>query len=589
MRRTVTIAILVGACLWLAPAPQARQAQQAQPSPMMQAMQQEMARATSSLRLPNEPPPYYVAYLVTESAGESIQATLGSITGEFSARGRTLRVEVRVGDYTLDSSRFQTLDRDPGMLSMYGQFALSLPLDDDYALMRREMWLATDGAYKRAVQALAKKKAAAQNRAADTDPIPDFSRETPAQTYRPAVPAVPKLRAWLEDVKTISGVFLKYPDIDSSSVSISESQGMRYFLNSEGFKVIEPIRAVSISVGASAQATDGAALRDSFDRTGRTVDDLPTAADLVAQTEKLASSLTAQRLAKIGEEYTGPVLVEGQASPALMSTTLVPLFLSQRAPEMESMGGAQPRFPSPPFLNRIGARVLPDSFSVNDTPSVEKFGGSVVMGAYAVDDEGIPAQDVALVKDGRLLTLLTGRTPQKNLLKSNGHGRTGNAQAGVFQMESSKAVPASELKPKYLELLKQQSRPFGYIIRGVSRGGMLPSSGRGGAGSTQLGPQILDVVKVLPDGTEQTVRGLVFANVQYTTFKNILEASRERTLYSTQATSMSAGIPVLPGGTATGVAAISLIVPSVIFEEVEIQADKAPAPKPPIVPSPLRK
>ncbi|MCX6538919.1 MAG: metallopeptidase TldD-related protein [Acidobacteria bacterium] len=586
MKRSVTTAILIGACFCVAPAPQARQAQQ---SPIVQAMQEEMTRAMNGLRLPNEPPPYYVAYLITESASEAITATLGSLISEYSSRSRTLRVEVRVGDYNLDSSRFQALSRDPGMLSMYGQFALALPLDDDYAVMRREMWLATDGAYKRAVQTLAKKKAAAQTLAAEPNPIPDFSRETPAQTFLPASPLSPKLRGWLEDVKRISSVFLKHPDIDSSNVSIGQSQGMRYFLNSEGFKVVEPIRSASFQVGAGTQAIDGMALRDYIEHSGRTVDDLPSAADLLARTEALASSLTALRLTKVGDEFTGPVLVEGQASPALMSTTLVPLFLSQRAPEMESTGGPPPRFPTPPFLNRIGSRVLPESFSVNDTPSVKKFGDAVVIGSYAVDDDGVPAQDVALVKDGRLLTLLTGRTPQKDLLRSNGHGRTGNSQAGVFQMESSKAVPASELKPRYLELLKQQSRPFGYIVRTVSRSGVMPSFGRGGAGGAQLGPQILSVVKVLPDGTEQAVRGLVFANVQYTTFKNILEASRERTLYSTTAVASSNGIPTLPGGTSMMAAMISLIVPSVIFEEVEIQAEKGPAPKPPIVPSPLKK
>ena len=586
MKRFVTTAILIGACLCLAPAPQARQTQQ---SPILQAMKEEMTRAMNGLRLPNEPPPYYIAYLVTESAGESVAATLGSVTGEFSGRSRILGVEVRVGDYQVDSSRFQAFDRDPGMLSMYGQFALSLPLDDDYALMRREMWLATDGAYKRAVQTLAKKKAAAQNRAADPDPIPDFSRETPAQTFLPAAPPSPKPRAWLDDVKKISGVFLKYPDIDSSDVSISESRGMRYFLNSEGFTLVEPIRQASLRVSAGAQAIDGTPLRDSIEHIGRTAEDIPSSADLLARAETLAASLAALRLAKVGEEFTGPVLVEGQASPALMSTTLVPLFLSQRAPEMESIGGSQPRFPSPPFLNRIGARVLPESFSASDTPSVQRFGDTAVMGSYTVDDDGVPAQDVPLVKEGRLLTLLTGRTPQKNLLRSNGHGRTGNSQAGVFQMESSKAVPASELKGKYLELLKQQSRPFGYIVRAVSGSGLLPGSGRGGGGGGQLGPQIQSVVKVLPDGTEQPVRGLVFANVQYTTFKNILEASRERTLYTTRANAFSSAIPTLPSGASTTSAVISLIVPSVIFEEVEIQAEKGPSPKPPIVPSPLRK
>jgi hypothetical protein len=40
-----------------------------------------------------------------------------------------------------------------------------LPLDDSYDAMRRQMWLATDTAYKRAVGVFARKKAAFQNRA----------------------------------------------------------------------------------------------------------------------------------------------------------------------------------------------------------------------------------------------------------------------------------------------------------------------------------------------------------------------------------------------------------------------------------------
>ena len=48
------------------------------------------------------------------------------------------------------------------------------------------------------------------------------------------------------------------------------------------------------------------------------------------------------------------------------------------------------------------------------------------------------AQDVTLVQDGRLLTLLTSRTPQRNLPASNGHTRGGGPQAGVFQVESAR-------------------------------------------------------------------------------------------------------------------------------------------------------
>ena len=86
--------------------------------------------------------------------------------------------------------------------------------------------------------------------------------------------------------------------------------------------------------------------------------------------------------------------------------------------------------------------MLADSFSASDTPSLKEFDGRPVAGAYIVDDEGVRPKDVTLVEKGRLVTLLTSRTPQKNLLQSNGHGRGGSVQAGVFQVQSAQAVPA---------------------------------------------------------------------------------------------------------------------------------------------------
>src|SRR5262249_8394136 len=155
-------------------------------------------------------------------------------------------------------------------------------------------------------------------------------------------------------------------------------------------------------------------------------------------------------------------------------------------------------------------------------------------------DEGMPAQDVVLVKEGRLQTLLTSRTPQRNLLRSNGHARGGSAQAGVFQIESSAGLAAAELKAKYLELVRQQGKPFGYILRGLANPGALQSSSidqedvmamamtMSGQGGGRTGPQVLRAVKVFPDGREEPVRGLYLGSVAHSVFKDIIAASRER-------------------------------------------------------------
>ena len=112
MRRVLVTTLLITACLRVAPAPHAQQLH-----PILQAMQDEMKRAMDGLRLKNEPPPYYIAYAIEDTASMRLLTKLGAVVTDTPVRGRIFRVEVRVGDYTFDSSRFLGgFDSDPGIL-----------------------------------------------------------------------------------------------------------------------------------------------------------------------------------------------------------------------------------------------------------------------------------------------------------------------------------------------------------------------------------------------------------------------------------------------------------------------------------------
>jgi hypothetical protein len=91
----------------------------------------------------------------------------------------------------------------------------------------------------------------------------------------------------------------------------------------------------------------------------------------------------------------------------------------------------------------------------------------------------------------------------------------------------------------------------------------------GGAG----GPGIDRIVKVTLDGKEEPVRGLRFASVPSTAFRDLSEASQERFVFNYRA------------GLST---AVTVIAPSLIFEELELQRTREVLQKPPIVPSPLK-
>jgi predicted Zn-dependent protease len=532
----------------------------AQESPILAAMQDEMQRSMAELRMKGEAPPYYIAYEVLDRTMSDVSGRLGAIVANPPRRTRTLRVEVRVGDYSFDSSRF-VLQGFGGAAGLFGETVLA-PLDDDYDAMRREIWITTDAAYKRAITTFARKKAAFQNRAA-SDPIPDFSAEPAVETLLPPLVG-PRTDANGDAararVQQPSAVFA-HPQIDVSEVAIAQVHGTRYYLNSEGFRTIAPIQLASLAMYAEAQADDGMGVRRTYSTVQRTVADLPPVADLVATAKDMAADVAATRSAPIGEEYAGPVMIEGAGAPQFVAETLVQMMQGRRPPDTENprMGQAAPS----PFLNRTGLRVMADAFAASDTPSMTHFEGRPLAGSYVVDDEGVRAKDVRLVDKGRLVTLLTSRVPQKQFPRSNGHGRSNTVLAGVFQLESTQAIPASELKGKYIELLKAQARDFGYIVRGVR------ADNQGGA----AGPAIDSIVRVTLDGRETPVRGMRFGAVPPMAFRDLSEASRERTVFSYRAGATSA---------------VSVIAPNLIFEELEILRVREILQKPPIVPSPLR-
>ena len=535
----------------------------AQESPILAAMTDELARSMKELRLKDQPAPYYIEYEVWDRALTRVSARLGAAVDDTSWRERSLRVNVRVGDYDFDSSLFNAPGGGGGgVVSLSSDGTIGAPLDEDYDAMRRQIWLATDAAYKRAVSVFARKKAAFQNRAAAGEVVPDFSRETPQQTVKAGHPMQFVNRDWPDRAKQISAVFLAMPFIEGSDVSVSDTRGTRYFLNSEGFKVVAPLEMASLRVTAEAKAEDGTSVRDVFTLVEKQLKDLPPASELMARARAMAERLQVLRTAPIAEEYAGPILLEGQASAELVTQVLLPPLLARRPAESGRGGRGAPA--TTPFLRRIGLRVLTDPFSVSDTPSLTQFEGRPVPGSYEVDDYGIKARDVSLVEKGRLASLLTGRTPLKGFLTSSGHTRGGDVQPGVIQIQSADAIPATEVRRKYLELLKTQDREFGYIIRALAGAG----EGPGGGG----GPVVLQGVKVGRDGKEQVVRGLRLAGTTTSSFRDLMDASRERTLYNFRATPVDAA---------------SVIVPNLIFEELEIQQTRDITQKPPIVKSPL--
>ena len=328
---------------------------------VLQAMTDELNRSLSGLRMDNEPPPYFASYAVSDIAESGFVATLGAVVDRRMARGRVLRSDVRVGDYPFDSSRFYA----SGIGGAMGSYAM-LPIDDDATEIRRQIWLNTDGAYKNAVQVFSRKKAAFQNRN-DMDPVPDFTREAPVVHVEAATPPASAPAAWEQAVKEISATLAR-PEVVSSEVSLDLTSGRRYFANSEGFRTAFTQEAAAFRAAITLLADDGMPVRDTLTIVAKP-GALPAKAELLAATTSLLDDLLITRAAPVGDDYSGPVLLEPDAAATLIAQSFVPLFLARRPSDSDDGRGGGPGGATP-FLTRIGNRVLPESFTVKDTPSL---------------------------------------------------------------------------------------------------------------------------------------------------------------------------------------------------------------------------
>jgi TldD protein len=559
----------------------------AQDDVILRAMHDEMARS-KALRVVSPDPPYYIEYALHVGEHLSASATLGALVGSQRLRYSLPRIQVRVGDYQFDNTNYIGSDFYSGTHYDVGQF----PLDDSYAVLRHHLWLATDMAYKSAVDAIARKRAALRN-VTITDPLPDFAKAAPLVRLETMPGPPPDLAEWTARVRRLSTVFLDYPAVTASLVDFDGGQGMLYLATSEGTSIGTPERATGLRVRASAIASDGMPLRDAAMFLSLDPARFPPEAELERGVRQVAENLTVLTRAPLGESYTGPVLFEGMAAAQLFAEVLGKNLDVPRRPV------APPGY-SLPFLpgeleGRLGSRILPEWMDVVDDPTQKEWRGHPLFGHYTADLEGVPPFPLEIVRRGILKNFLLTRQPVKDSPGSNGHARllgSFGAKAAGFSnlfVRTSESVSAAELRKKLIDLCRERSKPYGIIVRKMDFPSsatfaearrLLTSMVQSGGGRPVSLPIL--VYRVYPDGREELVRGLRFRGLSARSLKDIVAASDEITVFDFQ----DNNAPFALMGGASFVAEASVIAPSILIDDLEMETAREELPKPPIVPAP---
>jgi hypothetical protein len=475
----------------------------AERDPVLKAMLEELDRSQSQLQLKGFEKPFFIQYRIEDVQSYQTKAEFGASEGSSRAHQRVARVTVRVGDYQTDSSG----GRGDGALQLAA-------VDGDPIALRSALWAATDQAYKSALSAYAQKQAALKQ--VQTPPqADDFSHEKPLISLAEPLRLQLDEAAWVERMALDSGLYRSDPGVKASPGAVQYSSAefharitTTWLVSSEGTIVRKSAAGYQEAFGVGTQAADGMRLDRSYASTGVSLQDLDSAEAFEKHAVELIASLAALRQAPlVEEEYHGPVLLSSDAASDALRSLLAGGVVATR-PRL----GTEART-NGPFASSYHARVLPEFLDMVDDPGLKNYAGKGLVGAYDVDDEGVPAQAVKLVTDGRLGSYLIGREPVRDFPQSNGHGRAsiaGPAQPsiGVLKVTAHEGLPDDALNRKLLEMAGDRGLKSVYFVATL------------GAGLT---PRLL--YRVSPGGQRTLVRGATLDDLDQRTLRSSVEAA----------------------------------------------------------------
>jgi predicted Zn-dependent protease len=580
----------------------------AENSVIFSAMKDEMARSMNELKLQGEAGPYYISYLLTDAYGLRISADSGAITINSDNRNRSLRIDLRVGSYAQDNTNFLSLSGTAGLLSILTSSNVRIPLDDNYDVMRRQIWLATDRAYKNALETMTKKKAALQNMV-QSEALPDFVKGGATSSLSNENSLVVSKEQWHQYVEQLAKLFLKQQNIQKSRVELAVQIANSYYVNSEGAMGIEPSSSARLTIAATTQAEDGMPLANYRIYTMARPEDLPEKAKLEGDVKNLVSELLATKAAPLGEEYSGPVLFVNEAAGELFSQGYSNLLVAKKTPLTDSPqnNAMLGRMTENPLLNKLNMKVAANFLSMKAVPTLKNYNQRPLLGSYSMDDEGVLSSDVSLIENGILKNLLASRTPVKGVEQSNGHCRGGSATPSVIQVTSSNKKSYQQLKQDLMNAEKEEGLAFGYVVRGLTPVSEAMSGDADAIDSIlqlQQGPpeptqfrltKPYLVFKVYPDGKEEPVRGIEFGSISINSLKNILATSDDETVYTFPANSASplsglAGtiIRLATSGISGSGSYATVITPSLLINGIDLKKSSGRYPKLPIVSYPIK-
>ncbi|AWV89810.1 TldD/PmbA family protein [Bradymonas sediminis] len=533
---------------------------------LMGAMQAELNRSMTKLRIDDYEAPYFIAYRVRDHESRGFSGRYGAIVEDQSDISRLAYVEVRVGDYQFDN--YANVASENYRYSEYSA-ERTMPIEPDTNSIRGTLWLLSDEVYKNALSDYLSKRGGAVFETAEKMKTPSFSKEEPLQYWGEVASIELDEAKWTQAIRDVTKSLMDVPGILDVKMTVSANRTRSHFVDTEGTQIVEEQVIYSIQLQGWARADDGMMVDNARSFYARTPETLPDVATVKRQANQMITELSALTQAPVLDPYTGPAILMPEASGVLFHEAVGHRLEGERQRNPEE---------GRTFKGRVGRRIIPTFLSIYDDPTLTNWGDKDLNGYYEFDDEGVPSQRVQLVEDGVLRNFLKSRTPIEGSLQSNGHGRASGLQKPMARMGNllvvaspEQTLPYKELKARLLDEVRKAGKPFGLVIRDIS-GGSTNTSGYGYQafkGSTRM------VYKVDPaTGEETLVRGVEVVGTPLTSINKIVAASQETNVFNGYCGAESGYVPV------------SAIAPALLTTEIELQRTQQSEERPPILPAP---
>lgn len=532
---------------------------------VLQAMQDEIDRSKAKLKLDDYRKPYFISYQLYQRESHSLVVKYGSVFRNMQNSNADLYVQVRVGSYDFDNFSGE---------ETYGSFRMpaglpvtnEAPTDGNLEALRNSLWLLTDNGYREALNQFSQKRGDAVFEKPN-EKLKSFSKEEPQKYIGDQVDFNFDDDSWGKILIELSEIFRDYPEITQSELSMQAGKGRRYYVNTEGSRILDENTMFIISVDAEARAEDDMMLTNSRTFYARAESNFPALSEMKAEIKTMIAELKALSKAPLIDPYTGPAILSPRAAGVLFHEAVGHRLEGER--QNSNHEGRT-------FKGHLNKKILPEFLSLYDDPTIQEMADEKLNGYYLYDNEGVKAGKTELVKNGKLVSYLMSRTPIEGVAKSNGHGRSAGpvkpmARMGNLVLESNKSVSYKKLKKELIKLVKKQKKPYGIIILDME-GGSTNTSSYGYQAFKGI-PRI--AYRVFPDGREEMVRGVEMVGTPLSSINKITLTSKEIEVFNGYCGAESGWVPV------------SAIAPAILLEELELQRKKEEKSRAPILKSPF--